>query len=86
MKIHDPSSQAMQKDYEVSDIERLMSKRDWKNYDEVITWLQKEGDEDRRFTPGEVQRMIDDFSRARDKRVDFVRDPEQLHQKLKSTR
>ncbi|MGC1214608.1 MAG: hypothetical protein WA890_25540 [Micromonospora sp.] len=86
MKIHDPSSQAMQKDYEVTDIERLMGKRDWKNYDEVITWLQKEGDEDRRFTPGEVQHMIDDFSRVRDTGVDFVRDPERLHRQLKGSR
>lgn len=86
MKIHDPSSQAMQKDYEVSDIERLMGKQDWKNYDQVINWLKKEGDQDRRFTPGEVQHMIDDFSRARDKGMNFVRDPDQLHQQLKSSR
>lgn len=86
MKIHDPASQAMQKDYEISDIERLMGKRDWKNYDEVINWLKKEGDQDRRFTPGEVQHMIDDFSRTRDKGIDFVRDPEKLHQQLKSSR
>lgn len=36
MKIHDPgASQAMQKDYDATDIERLMGKRDWKNDDEV---------------------------------------------------
>ncbi|MCW3814042.1 hypothetical protein ONA91_06175 [Micromonospora sp. DR5-3] len=86
MKIHDPSSQAMQKDYDVTDIERLMGKKDWKSYDDVINWLKKEGDEDRRFTPGEVQHMIDDFSRARDKKMDFVRDPEKLHQNLKKSR
>jgi hypothetical protein len=86
MKIHDPASQAMQKDYDVTDIERLMGKRDWKNYDDVIKWLKKEGDEDRRFTPGEVQHMIDDFSRARDKGIDFSQEPEQLCKKLKSTR
>ncbi|MEU9828469.1 hypothetical protein [Micromonospora chersina] len=76
----------MQKDYDVTDIERLMGKRDWKNYDDVIKWLKKEGDEDRRFTPGEVQHMIDDFSRAREKGTDFSHDPERLYKKLKSTR
>ncbi|MFU8854844.1 hypothetical protein ACNAW0_28335 [Micromonospora sp. SL1-18] len=86
MKIHDPSSQAMQKDYEISDIERLMGKKDWKSYDDVINWLKQEGDEDRRFTPGEVQHMIDDFSRIQSKGVAFVHDPEQLYQKLKSSR
>lgn len=36
MEIHDPASQAMQKNYDVTDIERLMGKRDRKNYDDVI--------------------------------------------------
>ncbi len=86
MKIHDPSSQAMQKDYDITDIERLMGKQDWKSYDDVIGWLEKSGDEDRRFTPGEVRHMIDDFSRVRDKGMAFVRDPEQLCDQLKSSR
>lgn len=86
MKIHDPASQAMQKDYDVTDIERLMGKKDWKSYDDVIGWLKKSGDEDRRFTPGEVQHMIDDFSRVRDRGMDFVRDPEKLCDQLKKSR
>ncbi|MFI5490724.1 hypothetical protein [Micromonospora echinaurantiaca] len=86
MKTHDPSSQAMQKDYDITDIERLMGKKDWKSYDDVIGWLKKSGDEDRRFTPGEVQRMIDDFSRLRDKGAPFVRDPEKLCDQLKKSR
>lgn len=76
----------MQKDYEISDIERLMGKRDWKSYDEVISWLKKEGDADRRFTPGEVQYMISDLSQMRDSKQKFIQDPEQLYQKMKSSR
>lgn len=86
MKIHDPASNAMEKDYDVTDIERLMGKREWKGYDEVISWLREEGDADRRFTPGEVRHMIDDFSRMRESGIDFARDPEELHQKLKGSR
>ncbi|KAB1916231.1 hypothetical protein [Micromonospora sp. AMSO31t] len=78
MKIHDPAGQAMQKDYDVTDIERLMGKRDRKNVDDVIEW-------ERRFT-GEVQHMIEDFYRARDKARDFPHEPDQLYKKLKSSR
>jgi len=86
MKVHSPSSNAVTKDYDVSDIERLMGKRDWKSYDEVIKWLAREGDADRRFTPGEVRHMIDDFSRMRDAGMEFVQDPEMLFQQAKGTR
>ena len=86
MKTHDPASQATEKDYDVTDIERLMGKREWKSYDEVIKWLQKEGDADRRFTPGEVRHMIDDFSRLRDSKKPLPHDPQQLFDELKRTR
>jgi hypothetical protein len=86
VKTHDPASQATEKDYDVTDIERLMGKREWKSYDEVIKWLQKEGDADRRFTPGEVRHMIDDFSRLRDSGKPMPRDPQQLFDELKRRR
>lgn len=86
MKTHDPASQAKEKDYDVTDVERLMGKREWKSYDEVIKWLEKEGDADRRFTPGEVRHMIEDFSRLRDSKKPFSNDPQKLFQELKSKR
>lgn len=86
MKTHDPASKATEKDYEVTDIERLMGKREWKSYDEVIKWLQEEGDADRRFTPGEVRHMIEDFSRMRDSKKPMPQDPEKLFQELKRNR
>lgn len=86
MKIHDPTSSAMEKDYDVTDIERLMGKRDWKDPNEMIKWLEKEGDADRRFTPGEVRHMIDDLSRVRKSGKPMAKNPEQLFQQLKSTR
>ena len=86
MKIHDPTSSAMEKDYDVTDIERLMGKRDWKDPNEMIKWLEKEGDADRRFTPGEVRHMIDDLSRVRKWGKPMAKNPEQLFQQLKSTR
>lgn len=86
MKVHSPKSNAMEKDYDVTDVERLMSKREWRSYDEMIKWLQKEGDADRRFTPGEVKHMIDDLSRVREKGKQPPREPQRLFQELKSSR
>jgi hypothetical protein len=86
VKVHSPNSNAMEKDYDVTDIERLMGKRDWRNYDDVIKWLQKEGDADRRFTPGEVKHMIDDFSRMRGSGKPMTQNPEQLFKQLKGSR
>lgn len=86
VKVHDPNSNAMEKDYDVTDIERLMSKQDWRNYDDMIKWLQKEGDADRRFTPGEVRHMIDDLSRAKTSGRPLAKNPEQLFKQLKGSR
>lgn len=86
MKTYNPNSNAMEKDYDVTDIERLMGKREWRSYDEMIKWLQKEGDADRRFTPGEVRHMIDDLSRAKEKGKQPPREPQRLFQEMKSSR
>ena len=86
MKTHDPASKATEKDYDITDIERLMSKREWKSYDEMIKWLQQEGDADRRFTPGEVRHMIDDFTRLQKSKTKFISDAQQLFPMLKSKR
>jgi len=86
VKTHDPASRATEKDYDVTDIERLMSKREWKSYNEMIKWLQQEGDADRRFTPGEVRHMIEDFTRLQKSKTNFISDAQQLYQTLKSKR
>jgi hypothetical protein len=86
VKIHDPSSNAMEKDYEVTDIERLLGKRDWRDYNEMIKWLENEGDADRRFTPGEVKHMIDDLSRMKNMGKPMSKNPEQLFKQMKSSR
>lgn len=83
MKLEDPHSKQMQKDYEQSDIQRLMGKREWHSYDEIINWLKKEGDNDRRFTPGEVRHMIDDFGKLKSRKAQFITEPGKLYQELK---
>lgn len=86
MKVHSPKSNAMEKDYDVTDVERLMSKQDWRGHDDMIKWLQKEGDADRRFTPGEVKHMIDDLSKVKNSGKPLAKDPQQLFKEMKSSR
>lgn len=86
MQVHDPSSNRMEKDYEQSDLERLLGKRQWRSYDEMIGWLEQEGDADRRFTPGEVSHLVQDLSRLKERRVEFITDPTRLYQELKRDR
>ena len=86
MKIHDPQSNAMDKDYDVTDIERLIGKRDWHDHNEMIKWLEKEGDADRRFTPGEVRHMIDDLSRVKKSGRPLDKNADHLFQQMKSSR
>jgi hypothetical protein len=84
MKIADPSSNRMEKDYEQSDLERLLGKREWHSYDEMIKWLQEQGDEDRRFTPGEVRHMIEDLSRVQQQGKEFTTDANKLYAQMRS--
>lgn len=86
MQVHDPSSREKENDYTQSDVERLLGKRQWRNYDEMISWLDREGDADRRFTPGEVRHLMEDLSRLKQRRTEFITDPGRLFQELKHVR
>ncbi|MEV1288018.1 hypothetical protein [Micromonospora sp. NPDC049679] len=83
MKLSDPTSRKKEKDYDQSDVEHLLRKRPWRSYDEMIGWLEQEGDEDRRFTPGEVARMVQDLSRLKERKAQFTTDPERLCREMK---
>lgn len=84
MKLEDPNSDRMQKDYEPSDVAHVLRKREWHNYDEMIKWLEQEGDNDRRLAPGEVSHMIQDLSKLKQRKAQFITEPDRLYQELKS--
>lgn len=83
MQLYDPNSREMQKDYEQSDVAHVLRKREWHSYDEMIRWLDKEGDNDRRLTPGEVSHMVEDLTRLKKSKREFISDPDQLYRELK---
>jgi hypothetical protein len=72
-----------QKDYDASDVQHLLRIRQWRSYDEMIKWLQREGDNDNELTQGEVRHLIDDLSRIRQRGPEMISDPNQLYKELK---
>jgi hypothetical protein len=83
IRIDDPASRGMQKDYGLSDLESVLRVREWRNWDELLEWLRNEGDKHRRLTPGEVRNMVEDIERARQRGVQFQPDAQYLWRELK---
>jgi hypothetical protein len=86
IKIHDPASRAKDKMYEESDLEHVMRRKDWQNWDELISWLREEGDNDRRLTPGEVKHMVEDLTRLKEQKVPFTKDAHAIYEAARSGR
>jgi hypothetical protein len=82
--VHDPASRAKEKQYDESDVKLVLGMREWKNWDELISWLREEGDNYRRLTPGEVKHMVEDFTRLKEQGVQFTTDPHQLFTQARS--
>lgn len=83
MKLEAPNSRAMQKDYEQSDVAHMLRKREWHSYDEMIKWLEREGDSDPRLTPSEVSHLVQDLSKLKQRKAQFIKEPDRLYQELK---
>jgi hypothetical protein len=83
VSVHDRRAGGADKDYEQSDVKHLLKIRRWRSYDEIIDWLRREGDADSRLTPSEVGHLVDDLSRLRRRRSEFITDSTRLYQELK---
>lgn len=81
--MHDQPAGGAGKDYEQSDVKHLLKVRRWHSYDEIIDWLLREGDADSRLTPSEVGHLVDDLSRLRTRRSEFITDSTRLYHELK---
>ncbi|HEX5595426.1 MAG TPA: hypothetical protein VFX61_05285 [Micromonosporaceae bacterium] len=74
------------KDYDASDVKHLMDVKSWKNYDEMIAWLKRDGYDDNELTPGEVDHLLQDLNRIKQKKTEFITDPDRLCDTLKKSR
>jgi hypothetical protein len=76
--IEDPGNKDWEKDYTKSDVEVLFNRSEWKDWDDAITWLKREGDQDNELTPGEVVSMTRDLERLKEEGTQFSRDPQRV--------
>ncbi len=63
------------KDYELRDVISLYRRREWTSWLEIVNWLRTEGPDIMNLTPGEVARMVADFSVLADEHTPFMPDP-----------
>jgi hypothetical protein len=78
--IEDTGNKDWEKDYTKSDVEVLFNRGEWKDWDDAITWLKREGDQDNELTPGEVVSMTRDLERLKDEGTRFTRDPQRVYE------
>lgn len=69
-----------ERDYRESDVEVVYRRGQWRNWDDVINWLETKGEQDNELTPGEVIAMTEDFRRPRQGGAQFINDPHQVFQ------
>lgn len=82
IRVHDPTSQEKQKEYDRSDVEHVMRVQDWNDWSELEKWLRTSGDNDNELTPGEVRHLAQDVARARYRGAEFRPEVEQVWQEL----
>jgi hypothetical protein len=81
IRIHDPASREKEKQpYGEGDVKNVLQARNFKDWDQLVQWLKKEGDNVRGVTPGELKQMVEDFDRLKQQGVQFTTDPHQLYQ------
>jgi hypothetical protein len=76
-------SDRSQKDYDESDVAQVLRKANPRNFNEMIRWLRQEGDNDRRLTSSEVGKMIEDASKVKARKKEFINDPGRLYREMK---
>lgn len=67
-------------DYEMGDVKAAYRRGDWRNWQDVISWLEKFGEADNELTPGETVALVEDLRSLRDSGAQFTRDPMQAFQ------
>jgi hypothetical protein len=81
VRIHDPASREKEKQpYGEGDVKNIMEGHQWRNWDELISFVREEGDRVRGVTPGEAKQMLEDFQRMKQRGAKLPSDPHELYQ------
>jgi hypothetical protein len=85
IRIHDPHSRQKEKQpYADGDVRNVLEGRQFKNWDDFLSFLKQEGDAVRGVTPGELKQMVEDFTRLKEKGAPFTNDWRELYQRARS--
>jgi hypothetical protein len=86
IKIHDPASREKEKQgYGQRDLENVLNAREFRNWDELISWLREEGDKVRGVTPGELKQMVEDLTHLKERGTPFTTDAAKIYQQARAT-
>jgi hypothetical protein len=66
--------------YRKSDMEVVYRRGNWRSWDDIITWLQREGADDSELVGAEVEKMIEDIRHVREQHKEFVNDPAKAYE------
>lgn len=70
-----------ERDYGEGDIEVVLSRGDWQDWDDAINWLEENGEQDNELTPGEAVAMAEDLRDLRDQGEPYSNDPNEVYNK-----
>lgn len=63
-------------DYTASDMDVVYRRTRPHSWDDLITWLERQGDLDNELTPGEVVALVEDLRTLKQQGVPFIADPQ----------
>lgn len=75
VKIMDTGYKKWNFDYEQGDIKALYNRGSWRKWQDEIKWLEKNGERDNEFTPGETVAMVEDLRSLHEGKAPFESDP-----------
>ena len=66
--------------YAVSDVAFILRERDWKDWDELLTWLEQQPvDPTRGLSASDRSELLEDLGRLRDEGRPLIREPGELY-------
>lgn len=70
-----------ERDYGEGDIEVVLSRGDWQDWDDAINWLEENGEQDNELTPGEAVAMAEDLRDLRDQGEPYSSNSAEVYKK-----
>jgi hypothetical protein len=86
VKVRETGHKQWEKDYTQSDMEVVYRRVSAQSWDDLIKWLEEEGESDNELTPGEVVAMVEDLRELKREGTPFITDPGTAYQEAHKRR